>query len=119
MFKIYHNPQCKKSRAGLQFLQSAGVPFEIVEYIKIPLSEVQIEKLLAKLNIRPEELIRKQEEYYKKSLKGKKFHDHEWIKILAQNPRLIQRPVVELGNKAVIGDPVENIEILIHKNQKK
>ena len=113
MLRIYHNPQCKKSRAGLQHLQSKGIPFEIIEYIKNPLSEKQIEKLLVKLNSRPQEILRKQEDYFKKNLKGKNFHDHEWIRILSQNPKLIQRPIVEVDYKAVIGNPIENINLLI------
>jgi arsenate reductase (glutaredoxin) len=112
MIKIYHNPQCRKSRAGLQYLQGKGVNFEIVEYLKNPLTEKQIEMLLAKLNKKPSEIIRKQEEYFKKNLKGKGFNEHEWTRILFQNPRLIQRPIVEMEYKAVIGDPVENIDLL-------
>jgi len=114
MLRIYHNPQCKKSRAGLQHLQTKKVLFEIVEYIRDPLSEKQIEKLLVKLNIKPHELFRTQEEYYKKNLRGKNFHEHEWIRILSQNPKLIRRPIVEMEYKAVIGDPVENIDLLFH-----
>jgi len=113
MIRIYHNPRCRKSRAGLQFLQDNGVKFDIVEYIKSPLTEKELEKLLVKLNRKPEEVIRKQEEYYKKNLKGKKFNDHEWIRIMIDNPKLIQRPIVEREYKAVIGDPVENIEPIL------
>ena len=112
MLRIYHNPQCKKSRAGLQHLQSRGIQVEIIEYIKTPLTEKQLGKLIMKLNVRPEEIIRKQEVYFKKNLKGKSFHEHEWIRILSQNPKLIQRPIVETEYKAVIGDPVENIDVL-------
>ena len=113
MIRIYHNPQCKKSRAGLQFLQGKGVKFEVVEYLKQLLTEKEIERLLVKLNKKPSELLRTQEEYYKKNLKGRKFNDHEWIRILAENPKLIMRPVVEADYKAVIGDPVENIDTII------
>lgn len=113
MLKIYHNPQCKKSRAGLQHLQSFKLPFEIVEYIKNPLSEKQLEQLLMKLNLRPQEIIREQEEYFQKNLKGKNFLHHEWIRILVENPRLIRRPILESEYKAVVGDPLENINHLI------
>ena len=113
MIKIYHNPQCKKSRAGLQFLQEKGVKFEIVEYLKQLLTEKEIERILVKLNKKPQEIIRTQEEYFKKSLKGKNFNDGEWIRILVQNPKLIQRPIVEAQYKAVIADPAENIDLLI------
>ncbi|MDP4281916.1 MAG: ArsC/Spx/MgsR family protein [Bacteroidota bacterium] len=113
MLKIYHNPLCRKSRTGLQYLQLKGVPFEIVEYMKKPLTEAELKKLLVKLNMKPAEVVRTQEDYYKKNLKGGSFLDHEWIKILSENPRLLRRPIVEGQYSAVIGDPVENIDKLI------
>ncbi len=113
MFRIYHNPSCKKSRAGLQYLQQSGCDFEVVEYLKNPLKEQELEKLLVKLNLKPEEVIRKQEAYYKQNLIGKKFEDHELVKLIIQNPKLLKRPVVESKYKAVIGDPVENITPLL------
>jgi arsenate reductase len=113
MLTIYHNPQCKKSRAGLQFLQASGKEFKVVEYLKHPLTEKEMETLLIKLNKKPAEMIRLQEDYFKQNLKGKKFEDHEWVKIILQNPKLLQRPIVESKYKAVVGDPVENIESLL------
>jgi arsenate reductase len=113
MITIYHNPLCKKSRAGVQYLQSKGIAFSIVEYLKDHFSEKELEILLTKLNKKPSEIVRTQEEYYKKNLKGKQFSDHEWIRILIQNPRLIQRPIVEKKYKAVIGDPLENIDLIL------
>lgn len=113
MLRIYHNPSCKKSRAGLQLLQESGKPFDVVEYIKHPLTQKELEKLLVKLNKKPSEILRTHEPYYKQNLLGKMFEDHEWIKILVQVPKLMQRPIVETRYKAVIGDPVENINILL------
>ena len=113
MLRIYHNPQCKKSRAGLKFLQESGKAFEVVEYIKNPMTEKELERLLVKLNKKPLDVLRQQEDYYKKKLKGKNFEEHEWIRIILQNPKLLQRPVVESNYKAVIGDPVENIIPLV------
>jgi arsenate reductase len=115
MLTIYHNPSCKKSRAGLQFLRKSGNEFTIVEYLKKPLTEPELEKLLVKLNRKPVDLLRKQEDYYKQYLKGKNFEDHELIRIMAQNPKLIQRPVVEGKYKAVVGDPVSEMEALFDK----
>ena len=113
MIKIYHNSQCRRSRAGLEYLKGKGVEFEIVDYLKYPLTEKDMEKLLVKLNVKPEEMVRTQEEYYKKNLKGKKFNKHEWITIILQNPRLLKRPIVEAQYKAVWGDPVENIDVVM------
>jgi arsenate reductase len=113
MLKIYHNPACKKSRAGLQFLKDSGIEFTVVEYLKNPLTEAALEKLLVKLNCRPADLLRKQEAYYRQHLKGKAFEDHELVKILIGNPKLMQRPVVESTYRAVVGDPVGNIGLLL------
>jgi len=113
MLTIYHNPSCKKSRAGLQFVQESGKPFTVVEYLKNPFSEKNLEKLLVKLNKKPAELLRTQEDYFKKNLKGKNFEDHELIRIMVQNPKLIQRPIVEGKFRAVVGDPVSEIQSLM------
>ncbi|MCX6277555.1 MAG: arsenate reductase [Bacteroidetes bacterium] len=115
MFTIYHNPSCKKSRAGVQFLKESGKTFTIVEYFKNPFSEKDLEKLLVKLNRKPAELLRTQEDYFKQNLKGKNFENHELIMIMIQNPKLIQRPIVEGKYKAVIGDPVSEIEPLMKR----
>ena len=112
MYKIYHNPRCRKSRAGLQYLQDKNAEFEVREYLKETLSEDELKDLLTKLDKKPEEILRKQEEAYKKQFKGKNFSDDEWVKIMVENPKLIQRPIVVKGYKAVIGDPAEEIDRL-------
>ena len=111
--KIYHNPRCKKSRAGLTFLAEKGIDPEVREYLKEPLTREELEQLVRKLGIPAEELVRKQEEKYRKELKEKTISEKEWIRILAENPKLIRRPIIEKGEKAVIGDPVENIQPLL------
>ena len=98
--KIYHNSRCAKSRAGFKYLQEKGVEYEVVDYI------------LMRLNKKPAEIVRTQEELFKKELKGKKFADHEWLRILSENPRLIQRPIVVAKHKAVLAQPPEKIDEL-------
>ncbi len=112
MYTIYHNPRCKKSRAGLEYMKSKTNDFKVVEYLKNPLTEDELKKLLMKLNKKPHDMIRTQEAIYKQSFKGKNFTDGEWIKIMIENPKLIKRPIVVKGNKAVWGDPAEEIEAL-------
>jgi arsenate reductase (glutaredoxin) len=90
-------------------LEEKGVDFEVVEYIKNPLTGVELKELFSKLGKKPLEVMRTQEELYKKELKGKDYSDDEWIAIMAENPRLIQRPIVVKGDRAVVGDPAENI----------
>lgn len=113
MYKIYHNNRCKKSRAGLQFLQDKGLEVEVIEYLKTPLSIVELSQIFAKLNRKPSEMIRKQEAIFKSNFKGKNFTEEEWIRIIAEHPKLLNRPIIEKGNKAVWGDPVDNIEDLL------
>lgn len=114
MLKIYHNPRCKKSRAGLQYLESKTSDFEIKQYLKEGISEDELKVILLKTNKKPIELVRKQEDYFKKQLKGKEFTDEEWIKIIMENPKLLQRPIVIGKHKAVLGDPAEEIEKLFN-----
>jgi len=113
MIEIYHNPRCKKSRAGLEHLKQKGVEFKIVEYLKEPISEKAFKEILTKLNKRPQEMIRTQEEIYKKDFKGKNFTDEEWIKIMVENPKLIKRPIVVKDYKAVWADPPEEMDALV------
>jgi len=112
MIKIYHNPRCKKSRAGLKYLEAKDADFEVVEYLKHPVSEDEFKDILMKLNLKPQEMIRTQEDIYKKQFKGKNFTDEEWIKIMVENPKLIKRPIVVKDYKAVWADPPENMEVL-------
>ncbi len=113
MTRIYHNPRCRKSRAGLEYLQQKEGEFETIDYIKQGISQEEIRDILTKMNISPSNLIRTQEDYYKKELKGKDFPGDEWIRILAENPRLIQRPIIVTEHKAVLGQPPENIDNLL------
>ncbi|NND76875.1 MAG: arsenate reductase (glutaredoxin) [Flavobacteriales bacterium] len=111
--KIYHNPRCRKSRETLGIIEVNGKKVEIVEYLKTPPTKEEIENLLHKLNVNVKDIIRKNEVLYKEKFKNKEFTDDEWIIILTENPKLIERPIVVRGNKAVIGRPPENVLELI------
>jgi len=110
---IYHNPRCKKSRAGLAYLESKNNDFEIKKYISDGISEEEINEILDKLGRKPEEIVRQQEAYFKKELKGNQYSVGEWLSILSQNPRLIQRPIIIVGDKAVIANPPENLDNIL------
>ncbi|MEX0813966.1 MAG: arsenate reductase (glutaredoxin) [Chitinophagales bacterium] len=107
--KIYHNPRCTKSRETLKLIQEKGVEPEIVEYLKTPPSEAELKRVLKMLDIPAEKLLRKGEQIFKDNFKGKKLSDAEWVKVMHENPKLIERPVVVKGDKAVIGRPPENV----------
>ena len=106
---IYHNPRCRKSRETLQILKDKNVKFKIIEYLKNNLSKTQLESLITKLDIEPISLVRRNEQLWKDNFKNKDLTGNEIIQILADNPKLIERPIVESNNKAIIGRPPENI----------
>ena len=107
--KIYHNSRCSKSRKALEILKINNIEFEIIEYIKDNLTKSQLQDLINKLGINPIELVRKNEQIWKENFKNKEFTSDEIIQILSDNPKLIERPIVELNDKAIIGRPPENI----------
>tara|TARA_Y100000782_G_scaffold111876_1_gene140933 strand:- start:24472 stop:24816 length:345 start_codon:yes stop_codon:yes gene_type:complete len=111
-YTIYHNPRCSKSRQTLQVLKDKGVEVEIVEYLKDVPSHQELKDLLMKLNMKPQEILRTGEKIFKEEYKGLEFTDEEWINVMHENPKLIERPIVVKGNKAVIGRPPENVNEL-------
>lgn len=105
--QILHNPLCSKSRATLELLQSKGIEPEVIEYLKAPLNESQIESLSMKLALKPSEFIRKAE--FTKLGLTPELTEHGLIGQMAAHPILIERPVVINGDKARIGRPPEAI----------
>lgn len=113
MIKIYHNTRCSKSREACSILAEKKIDAEIIEYLKTPPTVAQIKELLSLLKIPAEQLVRKGEPVYKEKFAGKTLTEAQWIKALAENPILIERPIIVNGKKAVIGRPPEKVlEIL-------
>ncbi len=110
MLKIYHNNRCGKSRTAMQILQEKDIEFEVIEYLKTPLNQKQIKGLLKKLGMKAIDLIRKNEDVYKNNFKDQHLTEKEWIKVLAENPILIERPIIEDEDRAVIARPPELVE---------
>ena len=111
--KIYHNPMCSKSRQALALVESKTSDFKIIEYLKNPLTFKEIKLLLSQLNIKPLELIRIQESIWKENYKDKKMNDDEMINAIVNHPKLMERPILIINDKAVIGRPPEKIFDLI------
>lgn len=110
--KIYHNPRCAKSRAGLKYLEDSGREFEIVKYLEEGITVNELGDIIARTGKKPFDFVRTQEQDYKNEFKGKILSDAAWLKILAENPKLLQRPIVVNGDKAVLGSPPENINTI-------
>jgi len=110
---IYHNPHCPKSRDGLKYLLDNNIEHKVIDYMKMNLTSKQLKEIMLKLNRKASELVRIQEDIYKKELKGRKFEEEEWMKIIITEPRLLIRPIVVAKHKAVIAIPPENIAGLL------
>ncbi len=111
--KIYHNPRCGKSRCAVQYFEEKGIEFETVKYLETPLDKKEIQALLKKLKLQPIDIVRIKEKIWLKNFKGRDLSDEEILEALVQHPILIERPIVVIGNKAVIARPIENVEKIL------
>lgn len=111
---LYHNPRCSKSRSALQLLEDRGLTPTIVRYLETPLSADQLQELLGKLGISARQLLRTGEDEYKAlGLSDPQLTDAQLIAAMVSQPKLIERPILVVGDKAVVGRPPETIlEIL-------
>jgi len=113
MIKIYHNPRCRKSREALKYLEDKGASFEVIQYLQNPLTGQELSNLINKLNIRPIDLIRKEEALWKTQFKDKNLDNKALINLMIKEPRLMQRPIIEFQDMAVIARPIIALENLI------
>lgn len=113
-FTIYHNPRCSKSRQTLAILEENGIEPSQVLYLENPPTQKELKALIAKLGIEPRELLRKGEDAYRsEGLNDLSLSDAALIKAMVEHPKLIERPIVVKGDKAVLGRPPENVLELI------
>lgn len=107
---IYHNPRCSKSRETLALLEEKSITPDIIEYLKTPLNETQLKTLIAQLGLNSaREMMRTKEDIYKELNLKEQTNEDALIKAMAQNPKLIERPIVVNNNKAAIGRPPQNV----------
>ena len=111
---LYHNPRCSKSRGALELLEARGLSPTIVRYLETPPDAATLNALLGKLGIAPRQLLRTGEDEYKTlELANPALSDQQLIEAMAQHPKLIERPILVVGDQAVIGRPPEKVlEIL-------
>ncbi len=115
LIKVLHNNVCSKSKSVLEYLDENNVAFEVIDIVNQPLSELEIRTLLKKLQMQPIEIVRTNEALFQNQYSEKDFSDDDWIKILSENPSLIQRPILIKGSVAMIGRPIENVKFFIEK----
>lgn len=111
---LYHNPRCSKSRGALELLEARGLTPTVVRYLETPPSPAELKTLLARLGIGARQLLRTgEEEYQSLGLADTGLSDDQLIDAMSQHPRLIERPILVVGEKAVVGRPPEKVlEIL-------
>lgn len=110
MITIYHNPRCSKSRETLELLESCGATPEVVRYLDTPPDAATLKRLLKLLGIPARELLRtKEDEYGQLGLDDPSLGEAALIQAMVEHPRLIERPIVVAGNRAVIGRPPEKV----------
>jgi len=113
-FTIYHNPRCSKSRQTLQLLQEHGVEPDVVLYLEQPPNKKQLRELLGKLGIDARALLRRGEDEFKQNgLDNAALSEDALLDAMVQHPRLIERPIVVKGARAVLGRPPENVLSLL------
>ncbi len=110
MLTIYHNPRCSKSRGCNTLLLDLKREVKVINYMKDLFTEESLKEVINLLKIKPIELVRTNEQEWKDNFKGKKLSDSEIIKAMVDYPKLIQRPIVVNGKKAVVARPLELVQ---------
>ena len=111
--QILHNPRCSKSRQTLALLEAKGIEPEVILYLETPPTVQELAVIIQKLGITPRELMRNKEtEFKEQGLKDPELSDAQLIEAMINTPKLIERPIVIRGDKAVLGRPPENIDAL-------
>lgn len=108
-YTIWHNPRCSKSREALSILESKGEEVEIIRYLDEMITYEMIKETLKKLGISARELMRTKEEEYKTLGLKDEMNEHKLIEAMVENPRLIERPVIIKGERAVLGRPPQKV----------
>ena len=112
MIKVYHNPRCRKSREALAYLEEKGVSFEVRLYMKDEesMTASELEEVLDALNMDALDLVRKNEALWKEEYRDLELGEDEIILAMIENPRLMERPIILNGDKAVVARPAEKAE---------
>lgn len=110
---IWHNPKCSKSREAMSMLHNSGRENRVVEYLKNSPNESEIRAVLKMLGVLPIEMMRTKEELFSELNLGDKSSDEDLIRAMVEHPKLIERPIVIKGSRAIIGRPTEKIALFL------
>jgi len=116
---IHHNPRCSKSRTTLALLREHGIEPEIVRYLDDPPDPARLRQIAARLGVGPAEMVRTGESTWKElGLALDALDDESLLRILSEHPILIERPIVELGERARIGRPPEAVLDILQQRRR-
>ena len=111
---IYQKPTCSTCRQAVQLLKESGTPFTAINFYEKPFTKTQLRTLLKKAGLAPKDVVRTKEEIFKElGLAKKELSDDEWIDLMVTHPDLIQRPIVEKGDKVILARPAESVKELL------
>jgi arsenate reductase len=110
---LWHNPRCSKSRNTASLLAEKDLDVKIIKYLETPPSKTELLDVLKMLNMEARELMRTKESLYKELNLQEEKDEEKLIEAMLTHPKLIERPIIIKGNKAVIGRPIENVEALL------
>ena len=113
MIQIYHNSRCGKSRNCLALVKNSEKEFEVINYLLNPPSFEELSNIIQKLKMKPIELVRQKEKIWTENFKGLKMNDDQIIQAMISNPILIERPIVIIENKAIIGRDLDKVAAFI------
>lgn len=116
MLKVYFKPNCSTCRTALQLMrENTSEEIETIEYLVETPTVAELKEIVKMLGVKPEDIVRKKESLYKDNYEGKKITGAQWLKIMNENPILIERPIIIKGDSAIIGRPIEKIVNFIGK----
>ena len=111
---IYQKPTCSTCRQAVQLLKDSGKPFTTVNYYEKPFTKAQLKNLLKKAGLSPKDILRTKEDIYKElGLGNKELSEDKWLDVLVTHPDLIQRPIVEKGEKVILARPAESLKRIL------
>ena len=116
MYTIYHNPRCRKSREALTYLEESGVNYDIVLYLKDPLSKAALKEILKKTGLTASQLVRKNEAEWKSQPNRDEMSEEEIIEVWISHPKTLERPIVTTAQSGVLARPLENLITFLNAN---
>ncbi len=111
---IYQKPTCTTCRQAVQLLKESGKPFTAINYYEQPFTKAQLKRVLKKAGLSPKDVLRTKEDIYQElGLAKKTLSDDELLDLMIQHPDLIQRPLVEHGDQAILARPADSLKQLL------